>query len=163
MWHKILIVASIAVLGGVVSLAAPRQTSPGAPAAVGVFQSDALVVAFYRSDIWRDEIAKMTQERDRAKAAKDEKRVAELERKGAAAQELAHQQLAGEARIDNIREHLEKALPDVARAAHVSFIVSDFWYRDPAAPVVDVTDQLIQVFKPDAATLKVIEELHHGK
>jgi hypothetical protein len=115
---------------------------------IGTFDRTKLLVAFYASKTWDAKLRAMMAQRDEAKTAGNKKRVAALEAEGQALQEHAHRQLAGEATLKNIRESLEKVLPEVAKEANVQLIVEMPWYQDPSIEFVDVTDVLTKHLVP---------------
>jgi hypothetical protein len=128
---------------------------------VGTFDSRAVAVAYIRSDRFGDRLGDLRAELERAKAAGDDERVAEIEAQGQAMQRKAHEQGFGSAPVDDILERIEDELPVIAAETGVNVIVSKWvlaWHS-PAAGFVDVTDRLVEEFEPDAETLKVIEEL----
>jgi hypothetical protein len=79
---------------------------------IGTFQRTELMVAFHRSKQHDDVLKELIRQRDEARAAGQDARAKELDAQGAAMQERAHRQLAGEAPITNILTHLKDAWPD---------------------------------------------------
>jgi hypothetical protein len=144
-------ISTIAVAATLACLAAAFQ-KPEEPKRlrVGTYQADSLVVAYYKNSN-----PYFKKEMDALMAEPVEAR----EKKGAALQDRAHQQLAG-APIDNILEALRPVLPEIARAAHVDLIVSQIVYRAPDADTVDITGLLIERFHPDENTRRMIRNLH---
>jgi len=74
-------------------------------------------------------------------------------------QERLHAQVFSNAPIDDIVAGMKDALPDIARKAGVSALVPEVSYHDPAVDVVDVTDAMVQHFKPTDKTLGMITEM----
>ena len=132
---------------------------------VGTFDSRAVAVAYVRSDAFSDSLrmkrAEVEQDLERARAAGDDERVAELEALGPAMQKRIYDQGFGSAPVDEIIERIADELPRIAAEAGVDVIVSKWVlaYSGPKARFVDVTDRLAAEFDPDEETLKVIEEL----
>jgi hypothetical protein len=126
---------------------------------VGTFHKQAIVVAFYRSPSWSDTLKQKMAELAAAKKAGDTTKAKELEAWGAAQQELAHRQLAGEAPISNILEALTPAFPAIAQKAEVAIIAPDLPYASAAVQTVDVTDLLLDWLKADDATRKIVRDL----
>jgi len=128
---------------------------------VGVFNSKALVLACYRSPMFADQINDLRKQKADALAQKDQKRADELEKQGAAMQDLAHRQLTGAAPIDNILDALKSALPRVAADAGVQIIPSSadvLLFRSEDVRNVDLTDALVRELKADEKTLQLIAE-----
>lgn len=115
---------------------------------IGTFQRAKLLVAFYQSDSWDKHLREMMIQRDSAKAAGDEEKVKKIESEGAASQEVAHKQLAGEANLDNIFTRFQPVLSEIAKKANVQLIVEKPLFNDSTVEVVDVTDLLIEQFPP---------------
>ena len=146
-----------AVLGAVVAPCAPAQTLK-----VGTFDKASVVVAFYRSPMWTAKLNVALAERDKAKAAGDEKKVTELSQWGQDQQDLAHRQLAGEAPLDNILEMLKPTLPGIAARAHVGMIVSEIPWADSSVTTVDVTDLLLDELQANAKTRQIVQQLRQS-
>jgi hypothetical protein len=126
---------------------------------VGTFEKQAVVVGFYRSPQWSETIKAKMAERDEAKRAGDTKRAEELEKWGAGSQELAHQQLAGDAPIANILAALAPAFPEIARKAQVAMLVAEMPWAGPAVVPVDVTGLILDYFKADEQTRAIVKQL----
>jgi hypothetical protein len=149
--------------------AEPVAGQPGGqvarPVRVGVFDSRAVALAYYRKFLRTPEftarIQKLKEERDRAKAAGDEAKAKQLEAEGRGGQENVHSQVFGSAPIDEIMAKIRDQLPAVAKQAGVDLIVSKWSiaYRSADAQFVDVTEPLAKLFQPDEATLKMIREI----
>ncbi|MEO8369461.1 MAG: hypothetical protein ABI806_09685 [Candidatus Solibacter sp.] len=151
MMKKLLILsAAVAGIAGVASAQAIRA---------GVFDKQAVVVAYYRSPQWAEVNKAKMAERDAAKKANDTGKVQTLQAWGTAHQELAHQQLTGEAPIGNILEALAPGLPDIARRAGVNLIAPDLAFAEPAVVKVDVTEFLMAYLKADSRTLAIVRDL----
>lgn len=142
--------ATLAVTAGLASAQTIRA---------GIFDKQSVVVAFYRSPQWAEVNKAKIAELDAAKKANDSAKVRALESWGAAHQELAHRQLAGEAPITNILESLAPGLPEVARRAGVNVIAADLAFADAAVQTVDVTELLLEYLKADSRTLSIVHDL----
>jgi hypothetical protein len=143
---------------------APAQepaNSSGAKVRVGVYDSRAIAVAFGDSEAWQASTGKqlaMRAEYNAAKAAGNQKRVAELEAQGKAQQTLVHKQGFSTAPVDDILKNIQDKLPEIAKAAGVSAIVSK-WDKDAlakyqSAELVDITMPLVNAFHPTERQLK---------
>jgi len=139
---------------------ASRGDSPStAPAGlrVGVYDPRAIAVAYAHSDFFAKILQQHKADHDAAKAAGDQKRVKELEAWGESQQIRAHLQVFGGAPVDDCLDKVRDRLPQVAQTAGVQVITRKTDYADAGAEVVDVTDDLVQLFNPDAKTLRIIE------
>jgi hypothetical protein len=148
---------NLAAIGLIAALAVSQ--APAQTVRVGTFHKPSIVVAFYRSPLWAENLKVKTAEMAAAKTAHDTKKVQELDAWGKAQQETAHQQLAGEAPITNVLEALASAWPDIARKARVAMIVADLPYADSSVEKVDVTDMLLDWLKADERTRTIVRGL----
>lgn len=150
--------------------AAPGGQDPVVPGArptavVGTFDSRALLMAYVRSKQFQDYLEAQKADIDkvtaRARAAGDDRLVADLDRLGPAMQLRIHRQGFGTAPVDDIVARIEDKLPAIAAKAGVDVIVSKWTvtYRSPSARFVDVTEQLAAVFDPSPATWKNIRQI----
>jgi hypothetical protein len=153
----------IAALAGAV--AAQTPSGAAAPAAgqkirAGVFDSRMVALAYYNSDEHRRFMQDLTAQLTAAKAANDTAKIAELEFRGPALQNLMHYQVFSNASIPNVMEKLAPELPRIAADAHVSLIVSkwDVVFHDPNVEYVDVTDALVARFNPNERVRKWVAE-----
>jgi hypothetical protein len=126
---------------------------------VGTFDKSSIVLAYYRSPVWAAILADRRFELNRVKAANDTARAKELEKYGAESQELAMQQLAGKAPIDNILAVLQPEIKELSSRMKLSAIV-DSSAADPKAAIVDVTSLLMDWLKASSETRKMAEEMH---
>ncbi len=145
--------------------AAGVLTVQGQPAGpfirIGTYDSRAIAVAYARSDMNRNWLAQLIADRDKAKAAGDEKRVRELETQGKAQQARLHEQGFSTGSVSNLMDKIRQEIPAVAKSAGVMLVVSkwEVMYRDPAVEYVDVTIPLVRRFSADPEVLRIAEEL----
>ncbi len=158
----------LAALGLAATVAAAMTCGgPAATAAekgklrVGTFDSRAVAAAYAASDVHEAYIKRLTQERDKAKAAGDKAKVADIQAEASAHQDQLHQQGFGTASVADILEHVKDKLPAIAKEAGVDAIVSkwDIVYQAPGAELVDITPLMVKPFKPNERTLRIIEDL----
>jgi len=147
---------------GLAALSGAALAQPaGRPVRVGIYDSRAIAVAYVRSDMMHQWMAGLAAERDKAKAAGDEKRVRELEAQGGAQQKRFHEQGFSTASVANLVDRIRDQIPGVAREAGVVLVVSkwEVMYKDPAVEYVDVTLPLVRKFTTDPRALKTVDEL----
>ena len=131
---------------------------------VGTFDSRAVAMAHFGKFIRDGGLQKLYDEHAKAKAAGDTKKVEELEAKGPALQKQVHMRVFGNAPIDDILEEIKKDISKTAKAAGVDVVVCkwDVVYKKPRAKFIDVTNELVNLFKPDEETLgKIKAVLEH--
>jgi len=160
------IVALVLVFGSCLIYTSLRAEDPNtktekAKLRVGTFDSRAIAIAYVGTDDFKQALKKMKEEQKKAKAAGDEKTVKELGAKGQAQQQLLHTQGFSTASVGEYLESVKDKIPAIAKEVGVDVIVSkwDMVYQSPDAEFVDVTDQLVKLFKPDEKTLKIGEDL----
>lgn len=154
--HK-LILAVVCGLAGVsfwafapegMPAANPAASPAEAAARVGTFDRVEILKAFYKSQHWDDVLTAKKAELAAVKEKGDLDKAKELENWGQASQELAHRQLAGEAHLTNILEHLGGHLPMVAVEANVRMIIEKPLYHDGSMVLVDVTPMMVRQLTP---------------
>ncbi len=132
---------------------------------VGIYDSRAVVIAFAHSE-FNGIDAKMA-EMEKAKAAGDTKKIAELQTWGPAHQAKLHRQGFSTASVDDILEHIKDNLPQIAKDANVIVLVSKWdkktLKRYKSAELIDVTDLITAQFKPNEKVLKTIEQIKKKK
>jgi len=154
----------IALLAGILLISGPALAAePLANLRIGTFDSRYVALAFYRADNGRnisELLGKLDKELTKARDAKDEERVKELEAQGPALQNLMHQQVFGNLSIPNVMTTINDQLPAIAKNAGVSMIMSkwEIQYNNSEFELIDMTLSLVELFHPDDATRKMIEE-----
>lgn len=153
----VLILISISLLpAGRVS----AQNSPG-KLKIGVYDSRAVVFAYSRSDFFREHQAKFARQSDSLNKAKDTAGIRQLSIYAISYQHLLHQMVFGTGSTAAITALVRDQLPEVARQAGVSVLVSKFelTYSDPSVEIVDLTNKVIQLFKPTENIDQMVGEI----
>jgi hypothetical protein len=119
---------------------------------IGVYDSRAIAVAFVGSESFSKWMSDLMVKLEKAKAAGDHERVAELEKEGKERQKLIHKQGFSTAPVDNILEQIKDRLPAVNEKAGVDLLVSKWdneaLEKHSSAERVDVTMALIDAIHP---------------
>ena len=101
----------------------PAAKPADAKVRIGVYDSRAIVVAFFGSEAFKasdgKELADKKAEYDKAKAEGNQARVAELEAWGKALQIRLHKQGFSTAPVDDILKHVKDKMPEIAKSAGV--------------------------------------------
>jgi len=128
---------------------------------VGIFDSRGVALAYARSGLSAPVMRDLKAKYEKAKAENDEKTIKECEAEGPARHQVQMQQVFSVASVADILEAVKADLPNVAREAGVDIIVSkwEVVHKDPSIELVDVTANLVKLFKPDEATLKMIGDI----
>jgi len=128
---------------------------------VGVYDSRAIAIAYVGSDIFKKYLENLKTQRDAAKATGDTKKVAEIEAKGKARQNLLHKQGFGTYPVDDYLAQIKDKLPEIMKKANVSRIISKWdkkaLAQDKSAEIVDITPLLLDAFKPNERTRRNAE------
>ncbi len=135
----------------------------GSAVRIGIYDSRAIAVAYVRSDQSARNLQALLVQRAEAEKAGDKKRVKELNARGDSLQIRHLWQGFSMAPVDDILDTVRDSLPGVAQQANVAAIASVADYHDASVELVDVTDDLVRLFNPDARTLKVVTELRKHK
>ncbi len=132
---------------------------------VGTFDSRAVAVAYFNSEMRRQRTQRMIDEYQKAKTANDQKKIKELEAIRRANEQQIHRQGFSTASVANILAEIKDQLPGIAKEAGVDLIVSkwEIAYQSDSAEFVDVTGLLIKPFQPDKKVLGWITDLQKRK
>ena len=130
-------------------------------AVVGIFDSRAVAVAFVRSELFDNRLQALRKQLSTAATAKDAQTVKRLKEMGPTIQQAVQKQAFSAEPIDNIIDMIKDKLPMIAKQAGVDILVSRWVvaYHSPKAKFVDVTRHMVDHFKPDDATKKIIADL----
>jgi hypothetical protein len=137
-----------------------RANPPGGKAIrIGVYDPRAVAVAYAHSQFFRQRLAAKRKEWEKAKAANDQAKIKELDAWGADQQIRLHLQGFAAAPVDDLLADVKDQLPRIAETANVQDISLHPDYASPGVEVVDITDDLVKLWAPDAKTLKMIAGL----
>ena len=115
---------------------------------IGVYDSRAIAVAHGNSTEFQKSLDAVRADYKKAKEAKDDKRVKEIDAQMKAQQRRLHEQGFSTGSVADIMARIKDSLPGVAKKAGVDVIVSKWEvnYQSPDVKVVDVTDDLVALF-----------------
>jgi Skp family chaperone for outer membrane proteins len=127
---------------------------------IGIFDSRCIAMAYGRTDFMK-EMDSIKIQYAKAKEEGNKELVEELERLGPTKQMIMHQQGFSTGSILDIMKKVKDNLPSIAKDKNVKLIVSkwEVTFTDESIELVDITDQLVELFNPDEATRKMIEEI----
>jgi Skp family chaperone for outer membrane proteins len=128
---------------------------------IGTFDSRCIAIAYGRTAEFRNNISELRNELAKAKQDGDSIRIKELEELGPTKQVLMHQQGFSTGSIRNILEKLTEKIPAIAEENNVIMIVSkwEVVHADESIDLVDITDNLVELFSPDEKTKEIIENI----
>ena len=115
---------------------------------IGVYDSRAVAAAYVNSTEYQEMLKTKHADYEKAKAAKDEKRMKEIDSRMNLQQRWVHEQVFSTGSVRDIVANIKGALPEVAKKAGVQTIVSkwELNYQAPDVELVDVTVDLGVLF-----------------
>jgi hypothetical protein len=119
---------------------------------VGVFDTRAVALAYTRSQFYQGKAVFDQAAKANAAGEKGDQKVAWARMK-------LQQQVFGKARVDDALAPVVEKLPAVAKAANVQAITSDFVFSTDSVEQVDITEQLVALYDPNAQTLTMIKDM----
>jgi hypothetical protein len=163
----LLAVMVVALFTGTHAVPAQPATQPAAhPRAalrVGVYDTRAVCVAGRNSRAFASAIDDLRHQLKDAQAAHDTARAEQVKQRGATLQTVRHLQAFSNAPVDDILADIKPQLPAIAVETDVDLIVARCDFQSPDVELVDVTDQLVQAFHPDAQTLQAVAQVRKAK
>ncbi|MBM4016411.1 MAG: hypothetical protein FJ293_15790 [Planctomycetes bacterium] len=141
--------------------ATPAAAAAGATQRVGVYDSRGVAIAFASSKHNDAFHAKVKARYDAAKQAGDTATVANIEAEMQARQKQFHLMGFARADVSTLLEPIAGQLPAFADRAGIDVLVSKWdvdWVRAGVA-LVDVTEELAQLFEPKEQALKWVREI----
>lgn len=126
---------------------------------VGVYDSRAVAVAYGRSKQHAKVLGELMSAHKQAKAAGDTARVAELEKQGEMQQVRLHLQAFSNAPVEDAMDAVREKLPSVMEKRGVSVLTAKADASAAGVEMVDVTYDVVLLFEPDAATLKIVADM----
>lgn len=161
----VLVVGGVALLfaarNGNVFAAAPKSESGTGKVRIGVYDSRAIAVAWSASEF--NPVRRKMAEHTEAKKKGDVKKAEELEAWGTAKQRLLHFQGFGRVPVDDLLTPVKKGVATVAKEKKLAAIVMQCDYTAPNVEVVDVTNALVDLFKPNERTREIVRTLRDVK
>jgi len=153
------------VISTAVSCALPSTTASAQTQAsklrVGVYDSRAVAVAYANSTEFTEAMKSVQVDHKKAKEAKDEKRVKEIESQMKQRQLRAHEQAFSTSSVAPIITKVKDSLPGLAKQAGVQVIVSkwELNHQSPEVEIIDMTDKIVALFHVSERGLKWCKEI----
>jgi hypothetical protein len=156
-WFIVSSAVALCVLTGATALA-QSQTNK---LRIGVYDSRAIAIAYGNSTAFRESMKPVQAEYEKAKAAKDDKRMKEIDARMKLGQRRLHEQGFSTGSVAGIMAKVKDSLPEVAKKAGVQVIVSkwELNHQSPDVEVVEVTDELVALFHPSEKVLGWVKDL----
>ena len=143
---------------------AQPATAPGAAASrirIGIYDNRAIAIAYAASEF--NPVRQKMAELKAAKAAGDTKKIAELEAWGKDYQRLLHFQGFAHVPVGDLLEPVKAPIAKLAEAQQLSVIAADTDFSAAGVDVVDLTDDLVALFKPSDRTRQLVKMLRGQK
>lgn len=130
-----------------------------APVRIGTYDNRVIALAYYRSALYKQVLETKMAAYETALAEGNTAKASSLKTWGEQSQALAHRQTFGRYPVHELLRQVSDQLPLVCKNESVEAIV---WQCDGTADTVELVDvslALAELFDPDAATLKTIENI----
>ena len=124
---------------------------------VGTYDNRAIAIAYVMSKY--NPVAEKMAELNKAKAAGDTARVRELNEWGPKMQRQLHRQGFCRVPVDDLLAFVKDRFPEIAAKAGVDLISMQCDYTGANVEIIDITNELVALFKPTEQALKNIEEV----
>lgn len=164
-WLAVPVVVAVIILvaarNGNVFAATPKSASSTGKVRIGVYDSRAIAVAWAASEF--NPVRQKMAEHAEARKNGDEKRVEELEAWGTAKQRLLHFQGFGRVPVDDLLTPVKKGVATVAKEKKLAVIVMQCDYTAPNVEVVDVTNELVDLYEPNDRTRETVRQMRNIK
>lgn len=128
---------------------------------IGTYDSRIIALAWSRTDYLKQHMMKFSMQMDSAQKAHDSARVKELTVGIMSYQHLLHLVVFSNGSAGFIMALVKDKLPELAKTTGVSVILSkwELNYSDPSFEVVDLTNQVVQLFQPKENIDKTAAEI----
>lgn len=149
------------LVGGLLVVPSAISQTTNAVSRVGVFDSRCVAIAYGRSASFAESLNELRSELKKAKEEGNEARVKEIERIGPTSQVIMHQQGFSTGSVRNIMDKIRDKIPAIAEKRDVRLVVSkwEIFHTAGQVELIDVTDDLVSLFSPNAETLRILEEV----
>jgi len=158
-WSGVVVLAMAAAGCFLAVCSAGAQSNPAEKLRVCTYDARAVAVAYAGSEMNDKQLKEKMQELKDAEARKDAKRVKELKAWGESHQWLLHMQGFAGAPVEDILARVKDQVAAAAKSARVKVVARKVDYSDADVEVVDITDDIVKLFKPSEKTLKQIRQL----
>ena len=128
---------------------------------VGVYDSRAVAICYFRSEVFSKEMKEIMTEHKKAKENKDISKEKEFEEKGQLMQRIAHDKGFGRGSVAEILAEHENGIKKIAKENNLTLIVSkwELNYSGDDIEIVDITLLMMDLFKADENMKKMAKDL----
>jgi hypothetical protein len=167
---KTILLSTLAIalaLTGTLRASNLQAQTNAAPVRIGTYDSRAVAYAWFCSSNQMRQLHEQIKEAKAAKACGDTQRYHQLRSQLPRLQKQIMREVFGTAPAVEALAEIKDDLPEIQEAAGVNALVSKWdnaaLKKYPGAERVDVTDRLVQEFKPTEKQLKMILEIEKSK
>ena len=154
---------SIVIAAGCYELDSNSNTTTDQKAAagksIGIYDSRCIAIAYYNSDIHKKFIDDIAAKHKAATEAGDMEKAKGYEEQMAKFQQLAHSQGFGTEPVDDLLEKVTDDINKLKAKQGIDLVVSKWDYKGDLSKCVDVTDELVGCYQPDAKVIKWINDI----
>jgi hypothetical protein len=151
-----ILVACVAILGGMAVMGQDKKATSDPTQTkkirIGTYDNRAIAIAWGGSKY--NPVGQKLEEKKKAEADGDTKKVEELKEWGKAHQRQLHRQGFGKVPVDDLLAAVKDRLPEVAKKTGVVAIVWQSDFVGENVEVVDVTQELVKLFDPSERVLR---------
>ena len=153
-------VSSFGLVFFLTTFAAGQQATP-TKVRIGTYDNRSIAVAYAASSL--NPVREKMAELDAAKKAGDEKKIKELEAWGRDHQRMLHFQGFARVPVGDLLAPVKDQVAQIAAEEKVFAIVMDFDYRAFDVEAVDVTEKLVELYKPTNKTREMARKVREAK
>jgi hypothetical protein len=158
----ILLMAAVAAVASGQTASPPADDAATRPKArIGVYDNRAIAVAYAASSF--NPIDQKMEEHKTAKLSGDDDKINELKAWGESQQRQLHFQGFGRVPVGDLLQHVKEGVAKLAADMQLTAIAMQCDYTAPDAELIDVTDQLVELFKPSAKTRDMARKVRTAK
>ena len=141
--------------------AAQSGESATAKVRVGTYDPRAIAVAYAASKF--NPVSEKMKEYEAAKKAGDQAKTAELEAWGKNHQRILHFQGFGHVPVNDLLEHVKEGVARLAEERGLSIIAMECDHVAADVDVVDVTDDLVELFEPTERSREMVGKVRQAQ
>ena len=139
----------------------PSESSAQNKLRVGVYDSRAIAVACFNSNMYKDPMGELRNKMQAARDANDNKAISDIEWEATLRQAMGHEKGFGTGSVMTEIEIIKKEMKELARKEKLDLVVSkwELAFTGENVLIMDITDKLARLFKPNEKVLGWIGEM----
>jgi len=157
--YVLIVVVFMVCLGLIAVGQSTSQSAAASKIRIGTYDNRAIAVAYAASQFNANALREKMAEMEVAKKAGDQKKIAELKAWGNQLQRTLHFQGFARVPVEDLLEPVKAQVAKVSEQQGLAVITAGCTYSSERVEVVDVTAQLVELFKPSEKTRKVAQQI----